>query len=250
MTYSSALYSRGANDLETAQRDKYRAIAERTGIRPGDSVLEIGCGWGGFAEYAAREFGCRVTGLTISAEQKAFAEERMRRNGLSDQVTIALRDYRDVDGTFDRIVSIEMFEAVGERYWPAFFRVVRDRLAPGGKAGLQIITIRDDLFDNYRRSADFIQKYIFPGGMLPPMDRLTALAAETGLATASVDGFGRDYARTLAEWRERFLAAWPRLPAMGFDERFQRMWLFYLHFCEAGFRAGTIDVKHVVLAKA
>ena len=249
MTYSSALYARGANDLETAQRDKYRALAERTGICPGDRVLEIGCGWGGFAEFAARDLGCRVTAITISAEQKAYAEERIRRQGLSDRVAVELRDYRDVGGTFDRIVSIEMFEAVGERYWPDFFRVVRDRLAPGGRAGLQIITIRDDLFDNYRRSADFIQKYIFPGGMLPPVERLRSLAAETGLSTACVEGFGRDYARTLAEWRERFLAAWPKLPARGFDERFRRMWLFYLHVCEAGFRAGTIDVKHVVLAK-
>ncbi len=249
MTYSSALYGRGANDLETAQRDKYRALAEAAGIRAGDHVLEIGCGWGGFAAYAAREIGARVTGLTISAEQKAFAEARMAREGLSDKVTIALTDYRDARGTYDRVVSIEMFEAVGERWWPDFFRVVRERLAPGGRAGLQIITIRDDLFEGYRKSADFIQKYIFPGGMLPPMERLHALAAGEGMKVAHVDGFGEDYARTLAEWRERFLAAWPRLTPMGFDERFRRMWLFYLHFCEAGFSAGTIDVKHIALAR-
>jgi cyclopropane-fatty-acyl-phospholipid synthase len=250
MTYSSAYFGRGANDLEAAQRDKYRRLAESTGIRPGERVLEIGCGWGGFAEYAAGELGCRVTGLTLSAEQKAYAEERLRRRGLDDRVEIALRDYRDERGTFDRIVSIEMFEAVGERYWPTFFRTVRERLAPHGRAGLQIITLRDDLFESYRKSADFIQKYIFPGGMLPPMDRLGAVVEGEGLATRAVEGFGRDYARTLAEWRERFLAAWPQLPAMGFDERFRRMWLFYLHFCEAGFRAGTIDVKHVVLERA
>lgn len=249
MTYSSALYERGANDLETAQRDKYRALIERTGITKDHHVLEVGCGWGGFAETAALEVGCHVTALTISEAQKAFAEERIRRLGLEDRVRIELRDYRDERGSYDRIVSIEMFEAVGERYWPAFFEMLRARLRPGGRAGLQIITVRDDLFENYRKSADFIQRYIFPGGMLPPMDRLRALSRHVGLTVERVADFGQDYARTLAEWQERFTAAWPRIATEGFDERFRRMWLFYLHYCEAGFRAGTIDVRQIVVAK-
>lgn len=246
MTYSSALFSTGANDLESAQQAKYRAIARAAGVGPGDRVLEIGCGWGGFAEYAAREIGCHVTGLTISREQYDFASARLARAGLSDRADIALRDYRDETGRYDRIVSIEMFEAVGERYWPVFFEGMKRALKPGGTAGLQVITIRDDEFEDYRSRPDFIQRYVFPGGMLPSPSILRRLGDQHGLSCLRESVFAQDYARTLAEWRARFHTAWERIAPLGFDERFRRLWNFYLHYCEAGFSAGQIDVRQVV----
>ncbi|MGO4351355.1 class I SAM-dependent methyltransferase [Rhizobium sp. RAF36] len=250
MTYSSALYSTGANDLQSAQNAKYRALAEATGIRPGDHVLEIGCGWGGFAEFAASEMNCKVTGLTISREQLAFAEERIRKAGLADRVELRFQDYRDEKGLYDRIVSIEMFEAVGEKYWPAYFSKLRECLKPGGKAGLQIITIKPEAFDQYRSNPDFIQKYVFPGGMLPTQDHLAELGRRVDLSLVKDFGFGLDYARTLAEWRERFWNVWERVRPMGFDERFKRLWEFYLFYCEAGFRAKNIDVRQVVFSRS
>ncbi|MCF3640054.1 cyclopropane-fatty-acyl-phospholipid synthase family protein [Rhizobium sp. TRM95111] len=246
MTYSSALYARGANDLRSAQMAKYRALAEVTGIGPGDHVLEIGCGWGGFAEFAAAEMGCRVTGLTISREQLAFASERIRKAGLGDRVTFKFQDYRDETGLYDKVVSIEMFEAVGEKYWPTYFAKVRECLRPGGRAGLQIITILQESYREYRNNPDFIQKYVFPGGMLPTREHLAALGRQVGLTLASDVGFGHDYARTLAEWRLRFWAAWDRILPLGFDERFKKLWEFYFFYCEAGFRAKNIDVRQVV----
>ncbi|WP_242222557.1 SAM-dependent methyltransferase [Shinella zoogloeoides] len=249
MTYSSALYSRGANDLTSAQLAKYRALAEATGIGPGDHVLEIGCGWGGFAEFAAGEIGCKVTGLTISREQLAFARERMAKAGLADRVELKFQDYRDETGTYDRIVSIEMFEAVGEKYWPAYFSKLHECLKPGGRAGLQIITILQEAYAEYRANPDFIQKYVFPGGMLPTREHLSSLGRQFGLSTASDIGFGHDYARTLAEWRDRFRAAWERIVPLGFDERFRKLWEFYFYYCEAGFRAQNIDVRQVVYTR-
>ena len=249
MTYSSALYSRGANDLTSAQLAKYRALAEATGIGPGDHVLEIGCGWGGFAEFAAGEIGCKVTGLTISREQLAFARERMAKAGLADRVELKFQDYRDETGTYDRIVSIEMFEAVGEKYWPAYFSKLHECLKPGGRAGLQIITILQEAYAEYRANPDFIQKYVFPGGMLPTREHLSSLGRQFGLSTASDIGFGHDYARTLAEWRHRFRAAWERIVPLGFDERFRKLWEFYFYYCEAGFRAQNIDVRQVVYTR-
>lgn len=246
MTYSSALFTRGANDLETAQADKYRTLIERTGIDETCHVLEIGCGWGGFACLAAEEVGCRVTGLTLSPAQKEFAEARIAARGLSDRVTIELCDYRDKQGAFDRIVSIEMFEAVGEQYWPIYFSKVSELLKPGGRAGLQIITLRDAFFDSYRKGADFLQTYIFPGGMLPAEGLLPRLAKAAGLDSDDPFTFGQDYARTLALWTERFEDAWSRIEPSGFDERFRRMWLFYLAECEAGFRSGLINVQQAV----
>jgi cyclopropane-fatty-acyl-phospholipid synthase len=250
MTYSSALYSTGANDLQSAQNAKYRALAEATGIKAGDHVLEIGCGWGGFAEFAARELNCRITGLTISREQLAFAEERIRKAGLSDRVELRFQDYRDETGLYDQIVSIEMFEAVGEKYWPAYFSKLRQCLKPGGKAGLQIITIRSEAFEQYRSNPDFIQKYVFPGGMLPTRDHLAELGQKVNLSLVRDFGFGLDYARTLAEWRERFWSVWEGVRPMGFDERFKRLWEFYLFYCEAGFRARNIDVRQVVFSRS
>lgn len=246
MTYSSALYANGANDLESAQAAKYRALAQDAGIGPGDHVLEIGCGWGGFAEFAAREIGCRVTGLTISREQHDFALERIARAGLGDKVEIRLQDYRDETGRYDRIASIEMFEAVGEKYWPVFFSKMKECLKPGGTAGLQIITIKEDAFQRYRARPDFIQRYVFPGGMLPTPSILHALGGEHGLTFARERIFPQDYARTLADWRQRFWNSWERIVPLGFDERFKKLWEFYLHYCEAGFRAEYIDVRQVV----
>lgn len=249
MTYSSGIFAPGDSDLAAAQTRKYRALAEQTGIGPEDHVLEIGCGWGGFAEYAAREIGCRVTGLTISQEQFDFAQQRMRDAGLQDRVTIKLQDYRDETGTYDRIASIEMFEAVGEAFWPVYFEQLRDRLRPGGTAGLQVITIRDESFKVYRRELDFIRAYIFPGGMLPTPTIMRKLGDRFGVPLAHELIFGLDYATTLASWRDRFRAAWPQLKPLGFDERFRRMWEYYLAYCEAGFRSGNIDVRQMVFAK-
>jgi len=246
MTYSSGLYTNGANDLEGAQAAKYGALARDTGIGPGDHVLEIGCGWGGFAEFAAREIGCRVTGLTISREQHDFASERIARAGLSEKVDIKFQDYRDETGRYDRIASIEMFEAVGERYWPVFFSKVKECLKAGGTAGMQIITINEGAFDIYRKRPDFIQRYVFPGGMLPTPALLRSLGAEQGLSFLRERVFAQDYARTLAEWRDRFRASWERIVPLGFDERFRKLWEFYLHYCEAGFRAEYIDVRQVI----
>jgi cyclopropane-fatty-acyl-phospholipid synthase len=249
MTYSSAVFEPGDNDLAAAQTRKYRLLAERAGVRQGERVLEIGCGWGGFAEFAAKELGCKVTGLTISKEQFDFATERMRRAGLEDRVTIAMRDYRDETGIFDRIMSIEMFEAVGEDFWPGFFRQMRQRLRPGGTAGLQVITIAEQLWPSYRRDVDFIRRYIFPGGMLPTASIMRSLGERYGLPMLDEWAFRHDYAATLAQWRERFLAAWPKLKPLGFDERFRRMWEYYLSYCEGGFRAGSIDVRQMVFAR-
>lgn len=246
MTYSSALYSTGANDLESAQTEKFRALAHDTGIGPNDHVLEIGCGWGGFAEFAAREIGCRVTGLTISREQHDFAKARIARAGLADKVDIKFQDYRDETGEYDRIASIEMFEAVGEKYWPAFFGKVKDCLRPEGTAGMQIITIKESAFERYRARPDFIQRYVFPGGMLPTPELLKSLGADHGLTYMRERIFAQDYARTLADWRERFWQSWEKIVPLGFDERFKKLWEFYLYYCEAGFRAEYIDVRQVI----
>ncbi|MEQ1812051.1 MAG: cyclopropane-fatty-acyl-phospholipid synthase family protein [Terricaulis sp.] len=249
MTYSSARFNAQVRDLEAGQRAKYKALAEHLALKRGDHVLEIGCGWGGFAEFAAREYGARVTGITISDEQLAYAQARMEKAGLSELVEIRRQDYRDVEGQFDKVASIEMFEAVGEEYWPAFFAKIADVLKPGGRAGLQIITIKEELFATYRKRADFIQRYVFPGGMLASVNRLKEETAKVGLIWGQADAFGQSYADTLAEWAKRFKAKWSDIRAMGFDERFKQLWLFYLSYCEAGFRTGRTDVLQLELAK-
>ena len=246
MTYSSAVFDNDNDDLATAQTNKYRRLADLADIQPGDHVLEIGCGWGGFARYAIEDRGARVTGITISREQHDFAKQRLAEAGLAGRGDVRLIDYRDLDGKFDKIVSIEMFEAVGEAYWQTYFNAVASRLKSGGRAALQAITIEDDAFEEYRREPDFIQRYIFPGGMLPSMPKLEQPVAKAGLKLVDERGFGQDYARTLAEWRERFQQAWPQLSKDRFDTRFKRMWELYLSYCEGGFRAGMIDVKHLV----
>jgi cyclopropane-fatty-acyl-phospholipid synthase len=249
LTYSSALWSAEAKDIEAAQAAKYRRLAEAADLRPGQSVLEIGCGWGGFALFAAREIGCRVTGLTISQRQCEEARRRVAEAGLADKVAIALRDYRDERGRYDRIVSIEMVEAVGEAYWPTFFAQLRDCLVDGGRVGLQAITMDEAEFPRYRRHVDFIRHAIFPGGLLPTATILRDEARRHGLSVVDEHAFGMDYARTLALWRERFRAAGPVLAAQGFDERFRRLWEYYLGYCEAGFRLGRTDVRQMVFRK-
>jgi cyclopropane-fatty-acyl-phospholipid synthase len=244
MSYSAALFGGNpALPLEAAQDAKYRRILGRLAAAPGQRVLEIGCGWGGFAELATRA-GLQVTGLTLSPAQLEWARERV------PDADLRLQDYRDTTERFDHVVSIEMFEAVGERWWPTYFRTMANALKPEGRAVIQSITIRDDLFANYRKGTDFIQQYIFPGGMLPSREIFRAQAARQGLTVRDEFAFGPDYARTLALWREAFEASWPQIAPLGFDETFRRLWLFYLSYCEAGFLAGSIDVVQFELAHA
>jgi cyclopropane-fatty-acyl-phospholipid synthase len=249
MTYSSALFEEHTSDLAAAQNNKYRRLAEAIDLQPGQKVLEIGCGWGGFAEYAASNYGANVVGLTISKEQRDFAQKRIQDAGLSDKVEIRFQDYRDERGQYDRIASIEMIEAVGEQFWPQYFSQLRDRLLPGGLVGLQAITIQDKFFATYRREVDFIQRYVFPGGMLPSPEVLKSLGERFGVPVIRERIFGQDYAKTLATWRNNFRAAWPNLTPLGFDDRFRRLWEYYLAYCEAGFLSGNIDVRQVVFAK-
>ncbi len=249
MTYSSAIFRSGQESLEAAQVEKYRSMVDEMGAKPGDHVLEIGCGWGGFAEYAAKERGLQVTGLTISQAQYDFAVERMERLGLSDRVTIKLQDYRDERGMYDGIASIEMFEAVGEKYWPVYFNNLRDRLKPGAKATLQIITIADKRWDVYRKSVDFIQKYIFPGGMLPSPAVLRAEVEKAGLRVAGSIEFGESYSQTLRRWHDTFNDRWDEVARMGFDDRFRRMWNFYLTSCAGAFQGGNCDVTQITVTR-
>lgn len=250
MTYSAGIYASAGETLEAAQIRKYDRLAKAVGARPGMHILEIGCGWGGFAAHAAKTYGCRVTGITLSDEQHAFARERVQREGLSDLIDIRIQDYRDVEGGYDAIVSIEMFEAVGEENWPQYFDVVRDRLADGGKAALQVITIDEGRFTQYRQGADFIQRYVFPGGMLPSPTAFREHAEERALTVEDTFFFGEDYAQTLAEWQARFNDAWPKIELLGFDARFRKLWDYYLAYCRAGFTTGGIDVGQFVLTKA
>ena len=242
MTYSSALHRLApGGGLAEAQEAKYRRILGRLEAARGQSVLEIGCGWGGFAELAVRD-GLKVTGLSLSPAQLEWARSRV------PEAELRLQDYRDNRDVFDHVVSIEMFEAVGERWWPAYFKAVASALRSTGKAIVQSIVLRDDLFKDYRRSTDFIQQYIFPGGMLPSRSAFRRAAALAGLVVSDEFAFGGDYARTLAAWREAFDREWTRIAALGFDERFRRLWRFYLGYCEAGFRGETIDVVQFELA--
>lgn len=249
MTYSSALFDTGQESLEKAQTAKYASMVDQMGAVPGDHILEIGCGWGGFAEYAAKNRGLKVTCLTISQEQYDYAVARIKREGLSDLVEIKLQDYRDETGKYDGIASIEMFEAVGEKYWPVYFDTVRNRLKPGGNATLQIITVPDERFEIYRKGVDFIQKYIFPGGMLPSASVLKKEVEGAGLSILKSIEFGESYSQTLRRWHDTFNERWDDVSLLGFDGRFRRMWNFYLTACAAGFHAGSIDVTQITVTK-
>lgn len=242
MLYSSAIYANPDDSLERAQRGKLRQILEMLAIAPGSSVLEIGCGWGALAMEMAETAEARITGITLSPSQLEFARQRIAERGLAESVDLRLEDYRDVGGQFDRIVSIEMIEAVGEAYWPSYFGTLRDRLAPGGRAVLQAITIAEDRYEGYRARPDFIQRYIFPGGFLPTKTAMARAVDRAGMRIVETQCFGASYALTLAEWRRRFFEAWPRIEQLGFDAKFRRLWEYYLCYCEAGFRTGAIDV--------
>ncbi len=250
MTYSSALFQTGQESLEKAQIAKYASLIDQMGVRPGDHILEIGCGWGGFAEYAARERGLRVTGLTISQEQLNFAMERIEMAELSDKVTFRMQDYRDEAGTYDGIASIEMFEAVGQKYWPVYFNTIRNCLKPGANATLQIITVSDHRWEIYNRGVDFIQKYIFPGGMLASPGVLHQEVEKAGLAVMRSIEFGSSYDQTLRRWHETFNAKWDQVAALGFDDRFRRMWNFYLTSCAAAFDNATVDVTQITVSRS
>lgn len=250
MSYSAARFSSPNENLAAAQRQKYVSLARLAGIRPGDSILEIGCGWGGFLEYAAGELGCSVTGITLSEEMAAFARERVSRLGLDHLVDVRVEDFRSTRGTFDRIVSVEMIESIDESQWPALFASMKASLAPGGRVAIQAITISNAEWDEYRRGQDFIQRYIFPGGQLPSPAVLTQMAANSGLEVVADEAFGNDYAETLARWHHRFEKAWPRLASSMFDRHFRLMWKLYLGYCEAGFRLGRIDVHQIALRAA
>jgi cyclopropane-fatty-acyl-phospholipid synthase len=243
MTYSSALYRKAEDPLADAQRNKYGRILERIGSER-SHILEVGCGWGGFAEMALRG-NHDVTGITVSPAQHAFATQR-----LGGKADVRLEDYRRTQGTFDAIVSIEMFEAVGEKYWPRYFQVLSERLKRGGRAVLQIITIRDDLFAGYRTRSDFIRQYVFPGGMLPSLEQVTQHADRAGLKTVGVHGFGQDYAKTLREWSQRFSAAEADIRALGHGDAFLRNWQFYFGICAAAFSVNRTNVIQVELAHA
>lgn len=248
MTYSSALFAGAALTLKQAQDAKYARILDELQLAEGGTVLEIGCGWGGFAEIAAQS-GLRVTGLTLSREQLAYAEHRLATAGLAQRAELRLCDYRDCAGQYDAIASIEMFEAVGQQYWPDYFACVARNLKPGGRACVQTITIADELFERYSQGTDFIQQYIFPGGMLPSAAEFRRHAAQHGLRVVEALHFGRDYAETLRQWRVAFLRERDHIAPLGFDTRFMLTWEFYLAYCEGAFNAGNTDVVQFTLVK-
>lgn len=249
MNYSSAWFDGNlAQDTTSAQQAKMRRALNQVALQPGMRLLEVGCGWGALAECATREFGARVTGVTLSTEQLDYARARLAQPAPGTQADLRLQDYRDIaDAPFDAIVSIEMFEAVGHAYWPSYFKLLHDKLAPGGRACVQSITIRDELFARYLGGTDFIQQYIFPGGMLPSREQFRQQAAQAGLSVVDELAFGSDYAETLRRWRAQFLRQETLVLKQGFDRRFLRIWDFYLAYCEAAFATGQTDVVQFTL---
>lgn len=250
MTYSSALFKNKNESLEDAQKNKYQRIIDTIGPKKGEHILEVGCGWGGFATMAAAQTGCFVTCLTLSGQQYQYATELVKKMDLGHLVTIKICDYRDELGTYDHVVSIEMVEAVGEEYWEQYFKMIEKKLKPGGKAMLQSIYIVDELFENYRRSTDFIQQYIFPGGMVLSPQVFEKYSLENKLEIKDFYQFGLDYAYTLKLWREEFKNKYALVKNIGFDEAFLRIWDFYYVYCEAGFLSRRIDVAQIVLYKS
>ena len=250
MTYSSGIFNNKKFDLQLAQRKKYESLCKITNIKPGDNILEIGCGWGGFSEYTAKKYGAKVTAVTISNKQADYAKKRIYKEGLNDLVQIKVIDYRDIISKYDKIISIEMFEAVGEKYWPVFFKKLHDNLQDNGLIGMQLISIKDELYSSYKYRSDFIQKYIFPGGFLPSINVLTQVISNNGLNIEVKKSFAKDYARTLSIWREKFIFNWEIISKeKHFNENFKRMWEYYLSYCEAGFLSGSTDVHQILLNK-
>ena len=242
LTYSSAVYEKPNDSLEQAQKNKYQKLINLLQIKDGDKVLEIGCGWGGFSEYLAKNYNVNIDCITISGKQFEFTKKRINDAGLNNKVKVMFLDYRDLKEKYDRIASIEMIEAVGEKYLDKYFETIKRSLNVNGSAAIQGITIRDDLFERYRSSEDFIQKYIFPGGFLPSLSFMKSLTKKNNLGLLKVNSYSDDYAKTLAIWRENFLKAWTNIAPLGFDETFKRMWEFYLSYCEAGFKSKNIDL--------
>ena len=247
MTYSSAIFHEKSIEIEDAQNNKYKRLAELSSINNGDEVLEIGCGWGGFAEFLGKNYDCKVTAITISEEQFKFATKRIEKAKLAEKVKIVFCDYRNLSGKFDKIISIEMFEAVGSEYWNTFFKKVESVLKPKGSISLQLITIDDKIYDVYKINPDFIQKYIFPGGMLPSMKVLKNILGNTSLNIKSIDSYANDYAKTLNIWNKQFNQNWSKIEKLGFDERFKLLWNYYLSYCEGGFLSKNIDLKQINL---
>ena len=248
MTYSSAVFEKNTDTLDVAQKNKYKKIAELANIKKSDTVLEIGCGWGGFLEFVALEIKAKIKGITISREQYKYAKKRIKKLNLENYVNIEFLDYRHLNEKFDKIISIEMFEAVGEKYWKNFFNIIANSLNKNGKSVLQTITIDSKEFKSYRENPDFIQQYIFPGGMLPPMNKIEKIINLSELNIISHKSYAMDYAQTLKNWKKRFNKAWPKLSISNeYDENFKRIWDLYLSYCEGGFKGGIIDVKQILI---
>ena len=247
MTYSSAIFDSKSDNLELAQNNKYKRLAELSSIKSGDTILEIGCGWGGFSEFLAKNYDCQITALTISKEQYEFALKRIEKANLTSKVKVVFCDYRNIEGKFDKILSIEMFEAVGKEYWNTFFEKIKTILKPNGNVGLQLITIDDKIYNVYKDNPDFIQKYIFPGGMLPSVKVLKNIIEKTSFKINSMNSYSDDYARTLNIWNKEFNKNWNQIEKLGFDERFKLLWNYYLSYCEGGFLSKNIDLKQINL---
>ena len=247
MTYSSAIFNGKNDNLESAQINKYQKLADLSSIKKGDNILEIGCGWGGFSEFLAKNYDCQITALTISKEQFTFTTKRMEKANLTSKVKVVFCDYRNIQGQFDKVLSIEMFEAVGREYWKTFFEKIRNVLKPNGSVGLQLITIDDKSFNVYKNNPDFIQKYIFPGGMLPSVEVLKNIIENTSFRINSINSYSNDYAKTLNIWNKEFNRNWTKIEKLGFDERFKLLWNYYLSYCEGGFLSKNIDLKQINL---
>ena len=247
MTYSSAIFNGKNDNLELAQNNKYQKLADLSSIKKGDNILEIGCGWGGFSEFLAKNYDCQITALTISKEQFKFTKDRMQKSNLTSKVTVVFSDYRNIQGKFDKVLSIEMFEAVGREYWKTFFEKIRTILKPNGNVGLQLITIDDKIYNVYKNNPDFIQKYIFPGGMLPSVKVLKNIIENTSFKINSINSYSNDYAKTLNIWNKEFNRNWSKIEKLGFDERFKLLWNYYLSYCEGGFLSKNIDLKQINL---
>ena len=249
LTYSSAIFENDKNNLEQAQINKYKKLSNLIKPKQGDKILEIGCGWGGFAEYMGKNFDINLDCITISKKQYEFAKERIYNLGLYEKINIKMQDYRDVKKKYDSIASIEMIEAVGQNYLKKYFQVIKNNLNKNGSAAIQAITIDDKLFDRYKKKEDFIQKYIFPGGFLPSKNKILNLTKETGLNLKEYNSYGLHYSNTLSLWRDEFMDKWDQISKQGFDNTFKRMWNFYLSYCEAGFKSKNIDLIQFSLQK-
>ncbi len=242
LTYSSAIFDKQRDDLESAQINKYRKLSDLVKPKPGDKMLEIGCGWGGYAEYIGKNYDVKLDCITISKKQYNFAKERIFKNGLNEKINIQMLDYRDVKSKYNSIASIEMIEAVGQNYLKGYFKKIKESLTQNGTAAIQAITIDDKIYKRYKTKTDFIQKYIFPGGFLPSKKEILKLSNESGLKLKNYDSYGMHYSNTLNIWREEFLKKWTDISKQGFDNKFKRMWNFYLSYCEAGFKSKNIDL--------